>query len=90
MERIVRMYCAATVWPAHSVEPPVPARRHSRRFVSTLANLTLGLLNVCPSSTRNQVAKATTFPGTGLPSSWEKEPEEFGRLLLSLFAEQEY
>jgi len=38
MERIVGMYCAATVWPAHSVEPPAFSKvcghlgKLSRRF----------------------------------------------------------
>ena len=31
------MYSAATVWPAHIVEPPVSAHRQSRRFGFRLA-----------------------------------------------------
>jgi len=53
------MYGAATVWLGHSVEPPLSAARHSRRFVGNLENYPTGL---GPSLTTEQTGNCRTIP----------------------------
>jgi hypothetical protein len=66
MEIIFRMYCAATVWLAPSVEPLVSARRYFRRFVGTSENYPadLGpLLTSEPSGNCREIAISLTDLG---------------------------